>query len=443
MYGRLHIPQTYSTFANHSKFYINAVPELLLHYIWQMKAFLAYPQETTDHRRIEVIDVGMHNTDAGPDFFNVKLRIDGQLWVGNIEIHILSSDWYHHHHEKDPAYDNIILHVVKRADREVFNSKGERIPQCELRYPNDEKQLERLLIDRLSVCNTKIAEQPSLVAETWKQTLLNRRLLKKTEAIHTLLQQSHNDWEEALYITLAHNFGFHTNGLPFEMVARQTPLAYLRKHRDNLFQLEAIILGQSGIVRDGRIISSMSMSSDYLRRLQAEYRFLQKKFSLTPIDPTMWKMGRMRPQNSPIVRLRQFAAIMQQSEGLFARLMQTSDIHDLRTCFTTISNDPQAVPAVGKASIDILLINTVVPYKFAYGKAHNNLRLQDEAFAILNALPAEKNHILDQWKLLGLKAHNAADSQSLIHLYQDYCIIHRCFQCDVGYQIFTQPQGLS
>lgn len=408
------------------------MPELLLHYIWQMKAFLAYPQETTDGRRIEVIDIGLHNSDAGPDFFNVKLRIDGQLWVGNIEIHILASDWYRHHHEKDSAYDNIILHVVKKADREVRNSRGELIPQCELRYPTDEKRLERLLIDRLSVCNTKIAEQPSLVEETWKQTLLNRRLLKKMEAIDILLRQLHNDWEEALYITLAHNFGFHTNGLPFEMVARQTPLAYLRKHRDNLFQLEAIILGQSGLLEH--------VDTDYMLRLQAEYRFLQKKFSLAPIDPTLWKMGRMRPQNSPLVRLRQFAVIMQQAEGLFARLMQTSDIHELRSLFTTLSDEPQAAPALGKASIDILLINTVVPYKFAYGKAHNNLRLQDEAFAILYALPAENNHIIDQWKLLGLKAHNAADSQSLIHLYQDYCITHRCFQCDVGYQIFTAPQ---
>ncbi len=419
------------------------MPELLLHYIWQMRAFLALPQETTDGRRVEVIDVGVHNSDAGPDFFNVKLRLDGQLWVGNIEIHILSSDWYRHHHEKDTAYDNIVLHVVKKADREVRNSRGEVIPQCELRYPNDEKQLERLLIDRLSVCNTKIAEQPSLVEETWKQTLLNRRLLKKKEAIDMLLRQSHNDWEEALYITLAHNFGFHTNGLPFELVARQTPLAYLRKHRDNLFQLEALMLGQSGIVRDERITSSKGVPTDYMQRLQAEYAFLQKKFSLQPVDGAMWKMGRMRPQNSPLVRLAQFAALMQQSEGLFAKVIQTSDVRELRELFSvTVSEDfaagsGSAAYSIGKASIDILLINTVVPYKFAYGKAHHNLRLQDEAFTLLQALSAEKNHIVEQWRLLGIRAKNAADSQALIHLYQDYCITHRCFQCDVGYQIFT------
>ncbi len=414
------------------------MPELLLHYIWQMKAFLAFPQETTDGQRIEVIDVGVHNTDAGPDFFNVKLRLDGQLWVGNIEIHILSSDWYKHHHEKDAAYDNIILHVVKQADREVRNSRGEVIPQCELRYPTDEKQLERLLIDRLSVCNTKIAEQPSLVAETWKHTLLNRRLLRKKEAIDTLLQQSHNDWEEALYITLAHNFGFHTNGLPFELVARQTPLAYLRKHRDNLFQLETLILGQSGLLGRGE--------GTYWQRLQTEYAFLQKKFSLQPVNGTLWKMGRMRPQNSPLVRLAQFAALMQQSEGLFAKIIHTSDVRELRELFAVRVSDDfatgigSAAYAIGKSSIDILLINTVVPYKFAYGKAHNNLRLQEEAFNILQTLAAEKNHILDQWNLLGIHAKNAADSQALIHLYQDYCITHRCMHCDVGYQIFTTSQ---
>ncbi len=411
------------------------MPELLLHYIWQMKAFLAFPQETTDGRCVEVIDVGVHNTDAGPDFFNVKLRIDGQVWVGNIEIHILASDWYRHKHETDAAYDNIILHVVKKADREVRNSRGELIPQCELRYPTDEKQLERLLIDRLSVCNTKITEQPSLVAETWKQTLLNRRLQKKKEAIDMLLRQSHNDWEEALYITLAHNFGFHTNGLPFEMVARQTPLAYLRKHRDNLFQLEALIIGQSSLL--GR------SEGAYWQRLRTEYAFLQKKFSLQPVDGTLWKMGRMRPQNSPLVRLAQFAALMQQSEGLFAKVIQTSDVRALRELFAVRVSDEFAAEnasySMGKASIDILLINTVVPYKFAYGKAHNNLRLQEEALAILQELAAEKNHIIDQWKLLGIRAKNAADSQALIHLYQDYCVTHRCFQCDVGYQIFTQP----
>ncbi len=410
------------------------MPELLLHYIWQMKAFLALPQKTTDGRCVDVIDVGIHNSDAGPDFFNVKLRIDGQVWAGNVEIHILSSAWYKHHHEKDPAYDNIILHVVKKVDREVKNSKGEIIPQCELKYPNDEKQLERLLIDRLSVCNTKIAEQPSLVADTWKQTLLHRRLQKKKEAIDSLLAQSHNDWEEALYITLAHNFGFHTNGLPFELVARQTPLAYLRKHRDNLFQLEALILGQSGLLA--------RREDDYMHRLLTEYQFLQKKFSLVPIDGTMWKMGRMRPQNSPLTRLAQFAALMQQSEGLFAKIIHTSDIKELRTLFHVAVSDYwqtflHTSGTLGKGSVDVLLINTVVPYKFAYGRAHHNLRLQEEALALLQGLSAEKNHIIEQWSLLGIKAHNAADSQALIHLYQEYCLTHRCIQCDVGYQIFT------
>ncbi len=406
------------------------MPELLLHYIWQMRAFASFPQSTTDGLPVEVLEVGVHNGDAGPDFFNVKLLIDGQVWVGNVEIHILASDWYKHHHEKDAAYDNVILHVVKKADKEVFNSQGKPILQMELHYPEDEKELEKLLIDRIAVCNYKIAEQPSLVAETWKQTLLSHRLFRKKGAIDELLAKTHNDWEEALYITLAHNFGFHTNALPFELVARQTPLAYLRKHRDNLFQLQAMILGQSGLLHDPRTSHLVPFvdEPDFLLRLQKEYAFLQKKFNLTPVDPVMWKMGRMRPQNSPYVRLLQFAALMQHAEGLLAQIINLSDIKELRKLFED---------ELGKSSIDIILINTVVPYKFAYGKQHNNKRLQEEAFALLQTIPAEKNHIIEQWKLLGLKVKNAADTQALIHLYVDYCLTSRCGQCEVGYQIFT------
>ncbi len=404
------------------------MPELLLHYIWQQKAFMLFPQQTTDGRSVEVIDVGIHNCDAGPDFFNVKLRIDGQIWVGNIEIHILSSDWYRHHHDRDKAYDNVILHIVKQADKEVYNSRGERILQCELRYPIDEKQLERLLVDRLAICNIKIAEQPELLAETWKQVLLDRRLVLKQEAIQTLLQQTHNDWEEALYVTLAHNFGFHTNGLPFELIARNTPLAYLRKHRDSLFQLQALLFGQSGLLKLNTKKTHTLPKDIEIEKLQREYDFLQKKFSLIPIEGTMWKHGRMRPQNSPYTRLMQFAILMQQAEGLFSKIIQTADINELREIFTCAG--------LGKSSIDILLINTVVPYKFAYGHAQSNLQLQHDALTLLQTIPAESNKIVNQWKLLGIKAYNAADSQALIHLYQEYCITHRCMHCDVGYQIF-------
>lgn len=421
------------------------MPELLLHYIWQQKAFLSLPQATTDGREVEVIDVGEHNTDAGPDFFNAKLRIGGVLWSGNIEIHVYSSDWYRHGHQSDSAYDSVILHVVRKADKEVFNSRGEKITQCELKYPHNEGMLEQMLIDRLSLCNEKIAQTPSLITPQWKNCLLQDRLTKKISIIRQLLSLTHNDWEEAFYVTLAHNFGFHTNGLPFELLAKQTPLSCLMKHRNSLFQLEAILFGQSGL------LSEATAQDDYSRRLLAEYLFLQKKFSLEPLQGSMWKLLRMRPQNFPHLRIAQFAALLYQTEHLLAQILQETDIARLRSLFRVTPSaywqnhfrfgvaSEEKDKMMGKSATDVLLINTAIPYRYAYALSRDANHSSEEAVELLRQLPAEKNHIVEQWKLLGLKVKNAADSQAYIQLYQNYCLTHRCLNCDVGYQIFTMP----
>lgn len=419
------------------------VPELLLHYIWQQKAFLAFPQMTTDGRQVEVIDVGQHNTDAGPDFFNAKIRIGGVLWSGNVEIHVLASDWYKHQHQTDPAYDNIILHVVRKADKRVYNTKGGEVMQCELKYPDNPKLLEQLLVDRLTLCNDRISRNPDLVTDRWKECLLRERLTKKEDAIRQLLALSHNNWEEAFYITLAHNFGFHTNGLPFELLAKQTPLPFLLKHRNSLFQLEAILFGQSGLLQE------QTAQDDYSRGLLQEYRFLQKKFSLVPIEASLWKLLRMRPQNFPHIRIAQFAALLYQTEHLLAEVVAEDDIDRLRQLFISTPSDywrthyrfaascPETDKTIGKSALDILLINTAIPYKYAYARSQDNNISADRFLRLLAAVPAEKNHIIARWKLIGLKVKNAADSQAFIHLYQNYCLSHRCINCEVGYQIFT------
>ena len=407
------------------------MPEILLHYIWSKGLFLGLPQVTTDGRPVEVINVGQHNLDQGPDFFGAVIRIGGIEWSGNVEIHVRASDWYKHGHQHDKAYDNIILHIVREADRQVFTTTGEPIAQCELRFPENSTYLAQMLADRTSVCAEQLFAHPELLNENWKSTLLQDRMQKKTLAIESLLRQSNNDWEQAFYITLAHNFGFHTNGIPFELLAKQTPLPYLLKHRDSLFQLEAILYGQSGLLTHEMAVD------DYRKRLLAEYNFLRKKFSLTPIDGSLWKRMRMRPQNFPDVRIAQFAALIRHSEGLFAKTIQESDIKQLRTMFLTSASDYWRNNKIGKAAIDVLLINTVVPYKYAWGKTHARPDLQEQAFHILHELPAEDNHTISQWKLLGVEILNAADSQTFIHLYHDFCIRHRCLNCDIGYQIFT------
>ncbi len=420
------------------------MPEILLHYIWQNRIWAGFPQYTTDGQPIEIISVGQHNIHAGPDFSNVHIRIDEQDWYGNIEIHVHASDWYKHQHNTDTAYDNTILHIVCRADKEVCNSKGEQIPQCELQYPRDKDYLTQLLnqaqMMNISLgmidCGQHLLADPKLLTIGWKKTLLEKRLECKEQSIKQLLTITQGSWVHAFYISLAHNFGFHTNGLPFESLALATPLSCLQKHHNSLYQLTAILLGQSGLLEE------LESENEEQINLRNEYSFLQKKFSLVPIEKSMWKKSRMRPQNAPEVRIRQFAHLIYQSEHLFANLMEAKTLekmidllsiqYDNESVYTRI----QRPLPLGKKSIDILLINTVIPYKYAYELNGNT----DKAINWLKKIKTEDNAIIRQWAMLGQEVRTAADTQALIHLYQNYCQPHLCFNCHVGYQVFAHKQ---
>ena len=422
------------------------MPELLLHYIWQHRLWAGFPQHTTDGREVEIISVGQHNHDAGPDFSNVHVRIGGQDWVGNVELHIHASDWYKHRHQTDKAYDNIILHVVCEADREVLNGQGGVVPQCVLQYPKDADYLSALLRSAQAMdsvygdikCADQLLSDPALLSEGWRQAMLHRRLECKRQSISGLLNITHHSWADAFYITLAHNFGFHTNGIPFEMLALQTPLSCLQKHRNSLFQVTALLLGQSGLLTEA------TATDDERMALWAEYRFLRKKFSLTPIDASVWKRARLRPQNAPEVRIRQFAHLIYQSEFLFADLMNETDVSRLRATFQlhapaeTSTAHVNIVSPLGGKSIDILLINSVIPYKYTYALAQNDSLAAQHAIELLEQIAPEDNTIIRQWKLLGQDIRNAADTQALIHLFQNYCQPHRCIHCEVGHLVFEK-----
>jgi hypothetical protein len=233
-----------------------------------------------------------------------------------------------------------------------------------------------------------------------------------------LLEITKGSWEHALYISLARNFGFHTNSLPFEQLAINTPLSYLQKHRNSLFQLTALLMGQANLIDEPA--------------MQKEYDFLRIKFNLTPMDGSVWKHGRLRPQNSPELRIRQFAQLLYQSENLFSKILDTSDLKDLEQLFM--------VDKMGKSSIDILLINTVIPYKYAYALYKNNPAEAEEAMKLMEHIAPENNTIVRQWRVLGQAIRNAADTQALLHLYQNYCQHHECINCEVGYAIFNDRQ---
>ena len=404
------------------------MPEIVLHYIWERCLWAGFAQRTTDGREVEILSVGEHNHDAGPDYSHARIRIDGKEWIGNIEIHISSSDWTKHHHHTDKAYDSVILHVVRVADKPVYNSKGELVPQCELQYPGDQDYLSGLfsLAQQMDSATSRIgcAEQlihePGLLTNGWRKTLLHKRLECKRASIQRLLEITKGSWEHALYISLARNFGFHTNSLPFEQLAINTPLSCLMKHRNSLFQLTAILLGQASLIKEEE------------KELQKEYHFLRIKFGLTPIDPTMWKHARMRPQNSPELRVRQFAQLIYQSENLLSKIIDEDGLKELEQLFN--------VPQMGKSSIDILLINTVIPYKYAYAMHQNNPVKAEQTAELMESIAPENNVIVRQWRVLGQQVHNAADTQALLHLYQNYCQHHECINCEVGYKIFQDRQ---
>ena len=402
------------------------MPEIILHYIWEHCLWAGFEQYTTDGKKVEILSVGEHNRDAGPDYSHARIRIDGKEWVGNIEIHVCASDWTKHHHHLDKAYDNIILHVVRTADKPVYNSKGELVPQCELNYPSDKDYLSALFesaqrmdsaIARIG-CAEQLLHDPRLLTEGWRKTLLCKRLECKRASITRLLEITKGSWEHALYISLARNFGFHTNSVPFEELAINTPLSCLQKHRNSLFQLTALLLGQAGLVQEPE--------------LQKEYDFLRVKFGLTPLEGSIWKHARLRPQNSPELRIRQFAQLMHQSENLLSKILDTDDLKELEVLF--------AVPQMGKSSVDILLINTVIPYKYAYALHQNNPVKAEQALRLMEKIPAENNTIVRQWRVLGQEVKNAADTQALLHLYQNYCQHHECINCEVGYKIFENRQ---
>ena len=402
------------------------MPEIILHYIWEHCLWAGFEQYTTDGKKVEILSVGEHNRDAGPDYSHARIRIDGHEWVGNIEIHVCASDWTKHHHHLDKAYDNIILHVVRTADKPIYNSKGELVPQCELNYPSDKDYLSALFesaqrmdsgIARIG-CAEQLLHDPRLLTEGWRKTLLCKRLECKRASITRLLEITKGSWEHALYISLARNFGFHTNSVPFEELAINTPLSCLQKHRNSLFQLTALLLGQAGLVQEPE--------------LQKEYDFLRVKFGLTPLEGSIWKHARLRPQNSPELRIRQFAQLMHQSENLLSKILDTDDLKELEVLF--------AVPQMGKSSVDILLINTVIPYKYAYALHQNNPVKAEQALRLMEKIPAENNTIVRQWRVLGQEVKNAADTQALLHLYQNYCQHHECINCEVGYKIFENRQ---
>lgn len=415
--------------------------EQLLHYVWKHKIFPLKELKTTTGQQVEVIDTGLANTDAGPDFFNAKLKLDGVLWIGNIEIHERSSDWFKHGHHADAGYNSVILHIASEIDTEISRSNGERIPQIQLICPEAVRTnyKELLETDSYPPCYRIIPSLPPFTAHSWMTALQMERFEQKATLLNERLKRCQGNWEDAFFITLARNFGFGLNGDAFETWAHRLPFRAVDKHRNDLFQIEAIFFGQAGILED-------SDGDGYYLRLKKEYTYLQHKFGLIPMDASLWRFLRLRPANFPHIRIAQLACLYHRAYGLLSRIMETETLQGVRdilkggtseywlTHYTFGGSSPSRPKTLSNTSLDLLIINTVVTFLYAYGLHKGNRVLCARAGSFLEELKAENNYITRMWEQCGMKASNAADSQALIQLKKDYCDKKKCLYCRIGYE---------
>lgn len=415
--------------------------EQLLHYVWKHKIFPLKELKTTTGQQVEVIDTGLANTDAGPDFFNAKLKLDGVLWIGNIEIHERSSDWFKHGHHADAGYNSVILHIASEIDMEISRSNGERIPQIQLICPEAVRTnyKELLETDSYPPCYRIIPSLPPFTAHSWMTALQMERFEQKATLLNERLKRCQGNWEDAFFITLARNFGFGLNGDAFETWAHQLPFRAVDKHRNDLFQIEAIFFGQAGILED-------SDGDGYYLRLKKEYTYLQHKFGLIPMDASLWRFLRLRPANFPHIRIAQLACLYHRAYGLLSRIMETETLQGVRdilkggtseywlTHYTFGGSSPSRPKTLSNTSLDLLIINTVVTFLYAYGLHKGNRVLCARAGSFLEELKAENNYITRMWEQCGMKTSNAADSQALIQLKKEYCDKKKCLYCRIGYE---------
>ena len=417
-------------------------PESFLHFLWRWRRFDLQNLLTTEGQPLEILHPGEHNTHAGPDFFNARLRIGTTLWAGNVELHLRASEWLTHRHHEDPAYDNVVLHVVLEEDQPIMRPRdGSRLACLVLegRIPPRLMAIyQRLDHERAWIpCEHFFAATPDIVRLNWLDRILVERLEQKTAAIADLLRATENHWEVAFYQLLARNFGLKVNAEPFEALARSLPLPVLAKHKNNPQQIEALLFGQAGLL-------DQAGQDDYPQALAREYRHLALKYALVPLAASQWKFLRLRPANFPTVRLAQFAALVHQSAHLFSKILEADSVRALENLFAVQPADywlthyqfdkpsPPRTKMLGRDFVHLLIINAIVPILFHYGRLKSDPNLQNRALRLLEELPPEGNVIMDGWAALGMRSLHAYQSQALLHLKTRYCDAKRCLECGVG-----------
>ncbi|MBP7408193.1 MAG: DUF2851 family protein [Flavobacteriales bacterium] len=418
--------------------------EELLQFIWEQRLFEQHALRTTDGREVEVVKAGRIQYDSGPDLVDAQVRIGGQLWAGMVEVHLRSSEWNAHGHARDAAYENVVLHVVYEHDAEVRTLRGHVLPTVEL-FPRISTQsialYQGLMRSKGFVpCADRIAQVDQDRIGPWLERVLIERLERKTMEVEALYRQLGNDASETFYHMLARAFGLKVNAEPFSMFAHALPLKTVLKYRDDALRTEALLFGQAGLLQ-------VDFVDEYPRQLQREHALLAHFHGLRPAPVAAWKFARMRPVNFPTVRIAQLAQLLMRCDGGFSALLDTDNVNELFNLMDVEASaywndhyrfDAPSVPRVkrlGRAGVEHILINAIVPALFALGRLQGRDAYTDRALHLLEQLPAESNQLLAGWSALGLRADTAARGQALIELKNTYCAQRRCLSCGIGNQL--------
>ncbi|MFL9838623.1 DUF2851 family protein [Flavobacterium sp. ST-75] len=417
--------------------------EDFLHYLWQFKKFDILNLHTVKGEKIEIINSGQYLQQAGPDFFNARLAIGNQKWAGNVEIHLKSSDWYIHNHENDSAYDNVVLHVVWEHDTEVYRKDNTEIPVLQLKDFTDKATVEnyRVLTTPKTwiYCEKELASINSFVMSNWKDRLFFERLERKSKPILELATETANDWEAVLFCFLAKNFGLNTNGEVFYELAKSIPFAVIRKEAFEAENLEALFMGRAGLLKADK-------QDMYFKDLKSRFDYITHKHRLPEVYLDELQFFKLRPDNFPTIRLSQLAQLYHLHQNLFSKLIEATSLQDIYDLFTLQVSEywkthyqfdkesTKKRKALSPAFIDLLIINTIVPFKFAYNR-HIGKETDDEVLDLLTVLKSEKNAVIDKFRFYKVAVESAFDSQALLQLKKEYCDHKKCMQCALGLEL--------
>lgn len=421
--------------------------EEFLHYVWKYQLFSILKLKTITNEDLIVVESGKHNFNSGPDFLNAQIKINDQLWVGNVEIHVKSSDWYLHNHEIDKNYDAVILHVVWEDDAAVFMKNNKPLPVLVLKdfvISSAIKNYQNLFSkqQRWIPCEKEINTVDEFTFENWKERLFFERLERKSNEMKKFLEVNKNDYEAVLFQLLAKNFGLKVNGEAFLSLSKSFNFSILRKVRFDENQLAALLFGQAGFLED-------TIEEEYHQQLKAEYNYLRHKYNLHPKTNSTFSYFRMRPSNFPTIRIAQLVSLFHEHQNLFSKLMEIKLIKDYyeffnvkvnlfwKTHFTFDKTSKPSPKNLTNSFVDLLLINTIIPLKFLYQKNKGEVD-ENEFLEVLKNIKPEKNNIISKFDEIGVKATNSYETQTLLELKNNYCAKKQCLQCAIGMQLLNK-----